>query len=80
MKCSPLTVMELIFIWTYIIHVILQDGHMPLHAASYYGHVGIVRMLLNANADPNAINKVNILSTVICSKQDKIFLQVYFCT
>ena len=53
---------------------------MPLHAASYYGHVGIVRMLLNANADPNAINKVNILSTVICSKQDKIFLQVYFCT
>jgi len=60
-------------------NIILQDGHMPLHAASYYGHVGIVHMLLHANADPNAINRVNILSTVICSKQGK-FLQVYFCT
>ena len=52
---------------------------MPLHAASYYGHVDIVHMLLHANADPNAINRVNILSTVICNKQEK-FLQVYFCT
>ena len=51
-------------------NVILQDGHMPLHAASYYGHVDIVHMLLHANADPNAINRVNVMSTVICSKQE----------
>ena len=63
--------MELVFIWTYSVHVVFQDGHMPLHVASYYGHVGIVHMLLHANADSNAINKVNILSTVILSKQGK---------
>jgi ankyrin repeat protein len=52
-----------------------QYGDTPLHTASRYGHAGVARILLSAQANPNLQNKVRktILSTLFL-KHDKNIL------
>ena len=39
---------------------ILQDGRSPLHAASFKGHLEIVKTLIEAKANVNSTTKVGI--------------------
>ena len=37
---------------------VLQNGCSPLYTASFYGHLGVVKTLLEAGANINQANKV----------------------
>ena len=39
---------------------ILQDGKSPLHAASFKGHLEIVKTLIEAKANVNSTTKIGI--------------------
>ncbi len=41
--------------------VCLQNGRTALHRASDYGHLAVVEVLLEANADVNAGDKVRFV-------------------
>ena len=40
------------------VHCALQDGWTPLHWASYYGHLDVVKFLVEQGADKEAANEV----------------------
>jgi ankyrin repeat protein len=40
--------------------LLLQDGDTPLINAADYGHLEVVKKLLGAGADVNAVNKVRV--------------------
>ena len=37
----------------------LQNGHTPLHHASWYGHVAVIEVLLKNGAEINQTNNVS---------------------
>ena len=43
---------------------VLQDGWSPLHSASFYGHLDIVRALIEAGANIREANKVGTVSVI----------------
>ena len=40
---------------------LFQYGDTPLHTASRYGHAGVARILISAQANPNLQNKVRTI-------------------
>ena len=46
---------------TWVIAIVgAQNGVTPVATAAHFGNEGIVRMLIEAKADPNAANKVRV--------------------
>ena len=44
----------------------LQDGWSPLHIASFFGHLDIVRALIEAGANISQVNKVGTVLVNQC--------------
>ena len=42
-----------------------QDGDTPLHDAAYWGHLDIVKFLIQHRADPSLRNKVSVITGAI---------------
>lgn len=42
--------------------IFIQAGDTPLHKASAAGHVGVVKVLLEAGANHSSLNNVNVVN------------------
>jgi len=52
-----LEVVQVLCKWDANIHATTSQMYTPLHIASMQGHIGLVRLLLDAKVDPNALDK-----------------------